>query len=402
MHTLLHKCFHRGEKGMSKQQEMPKLEEVISKAIQAIEQSKTEIFEIAEISRNESERLKLKLLQLQEKIGKFIDKLDRLEKLEKEARFRLMTVSRDIKRYNEEDIRKAYENASNLQADVRVLRNQEKQLIEERAELEKQFLRNRQTVAKAETLVSKVGVVLDFLGGNMQGINDKLEEIEARGNLGARIIKAQEEERRRVAREIHDGPAQSMANIVLRAEFCERLIDKDIEQAKKELGHFKQLVRENLKDVRKIIYDLRPMVLDDLGLIPALSRYTEDFKVRYNINVEFVTSQNNIRLPNTLEVAIFRVIQEALQNVYKHAFAKRALVKVDITDEKVQAFIRDDGKGFNIMEVFADKEREGYGLLGMRERVELLSGTVNFYSQTGRGTEITIEIPLQNSDGEVE
>lgn len=384
------------------QQDMPNLEEVISKALQAIEQSKEEIFEIAEISRSESERLKLKLIQLQEKICQLIDKLEHQEKLERKARYRLMLVSSDIKKYNEEDIRRAYETASNLQAEVRILRNQEKQLRIERSEVEKQFIRNRETVAKAETLVSRVGVVLDYLGGNMQDLNEKLEEIEARGSLGARIIKAQEEERRRVAREIHDGPAQSMANIVLRAEFCERLIDKDVQAAKKELVHFKQLVRENLKDVRKIIYDLRPMVLDDLGLIPALSRYIEDFKTRFNIDVKLVASPKNIRLPNTLEVAIYRVIQEALQNVNKHAFAKRVLVKVDITKDKVQAFVRDDGKGFNIMEVFADKEREGYGLLGMRERVELLGGNVHFYSQTGKGTEVAIEIPLQNSEGEVE
>ena len=240
------------------QQDMPNLEEVISKALQAIEQSKEEIFEIAEISRSESERLKLKLIQLQEKICQLIDKLEHQEKLERKARYRLMLVSRDIKKYNEEDIRRAYETASNLQAEVRILRNQEKQLRIERSEVEKQFIRNRETVAKAETLVSRVGVVLDYLGGNMQDLNEKLEEIEARGSLGARIIKAQEEERRRVAREIHDGPAQSMANIVLQAEFCERLIDKDVQAAKKELVHFKQLVREDLRMYGKLfmIYDL--------------------------------------------------------------------------------------------------------------------------------------------------
>ena len=380
---------------------VPSLEEIITQTLGAIENSKTQIFDIAEIAHNESERIKIKLAKLQEQVIQVIEQLDNLEKMDKKARLRLMEVSRDIKRYNEEDIRKAYEGASNVQAEVKILRNKEERLRQERTELERQYMRNRETVNKAQQLVSQVGVVLDYLSGNMQGINDKLEEIEARGSLGSRIINAQEEERRRVAREIHDGPAQSMANIVLRAEFCERLIDKDVLQAKEELKLFKDLVRNNLKDVRKIIYDLRPMVLDDLGLIPALIRYVEDFKARFNIKVDLLTSGNDIRLPNTLEVGVFRVIQEALQNVQKHAHATKVIVQLEITEKTVKVIVEDNGKGFVLSEVLSDKDREGYGLLSMRERVELLRGQIDFNSHPHIGTVITINIPLQNSNMEV-
>lgn len=385
---------------MKKKSVLPSLEEIIEETIKGIENSKSQIFDIAENARTEAERIMQKLETVKKKVVDVINELDRIERLEKAARIRLMEVSRDLKRFTEEDIRKAYLNASNLQAEVKILRNREAQFKEERTELERQYKRQQDTVAKAEQLVSHVGVALDYLMKNIEGLNNKLEEIEARGNLGSRIIRAQEEERRRVAREIHDGPAQSMANIVLRAEFCERLIDKDVILAKKEIRQLKELVRNSLKDVRKIIYDLRPMALDDLGLIPAVTRYIEEFVERFGIKIDFLPSQTKTRLPNTLEVAIFRIIQEALQNVQKHSEGKKVKIDLNITETEVNLYIEDDGKGFKVSKVLADKDRDGYGLLGMRERVELLNGQFNILSEPGKGTSISINIPIQSPEEE--
>lgn len=379
---------------------LPTLEQIIEDTIASIENSKSQIFDIAENARNEAERILEKLELVKKKVLQVITELEKIERMEKASRVRLMEVSRDIKKYNEEDIRKAYLSASDLQAEVKILRSKEAQLKEERTELERQYKRQEDTVAKAEKLVSHVGVALNYLIKNIEGINDKLEEMEARGNLGSRIIQAQEEERRRVAREIHDGPAQSMANIVLRAEFCERLIDKDIILAKLEIHNLKDLVRKSLKDVRKIIYDLRPMALDDLGLIPALKRYVEEFIESFSINVDFLPSQTNARLPNTLEVAIFRIIQEALQNVHKHAEAELVTINLEITETEVSLNIRDDGKGFFAAEALVDKEQDGYGLLGMRERAELLNGHFSIQSELGHGTDIKIGIPIQSPNKE--
>ncbi|MGI6227222.1 MAG: sensor histidine kinase [Peptococcales bacterium] len=379
---------------------LPTLEQIIEDTINSIENSKTQIFDIAENARSEAEHILKKLEQVKVKVVNVILEVEKVERMEKASRVRLMEVSRDIKTYNEEDIRKAYLNASNLQAEVRILRNKETQLKEERTELERQYRRQLEMVNKAERLVSHVGVALNYLIKNIEGINNKLEEIEARGNLGSRIIQAQEEERRRVAREIHDGPAQSMANIVLRAEFCERLIDKDIILAKMEIHNLKDLVRKSLKDVRKIIYDLRPMALDDLGLIPAVKRYIDEFIESFSININFLPSENTSRLPNTLEVAIFRIIQEALQNVHKHAEAKLVQIDLEITEAQVVLNIEDDGKGFLATEVLVAKDRNGYGLLGMKERVELLKGQFQIQSEPGQGTAIKIYIPIESPNKE--
>lgn len=379
---------------------VPSLEEIIKRTIKAIEDGKSQIFDIAENARTEAERTQAKLADVKKKVVEVIKEVEKSERLEKAARIRLMEVNRDLKNFNEETIKKAYQNASDLQAKVKILRNTEKSLIAERSELEQQYKRNQETVAKAEQLVSQVGVALDYLMSNIQGINNKLEEIEARGSLGSRVIKAQEEERRRVAREIHDGPAQSMANIVLRAEFLEKLMEKDIILAKQEINQLKVLVRNSLKDVRKIIYDLRPMALDDLGLVPAVCRYIEEFIARTNIKVKFLPSRIEKRLANTLEVAIFRVIQEALQNAYKHANAASVEINLQVTDEDVVLEINDNGKGFVVEEVLVDNESESYGILGMRERVELLGGQFNIQSAPGQGAQIAITIPVQSSNEE--
>ncbi|MFZ7101894.1 MAG: sensor histidine kinase [Peptococcaceae bacterium] len=385
---------------MKKDSSFPSLEHIIEQTLHVIESSKTQIFDIAENARIEAERIQKKLEAVKKQVILVINETEKMERLEKAARYRLMEVSRDIKKYTEEDIRKAYLNASNFQADIKILNSKETQLKEERTELEMQYRRQLDTVLRAEQLVSHVGVALTYLLKNIEGLSDRIEEIEARGNLGSRVIKAQEEERRRVAREIHDGPAQSMANIVLRAEFCERLIDKDIVLAKKEIHQLKDLVRSSLKDVRKIIYDLRPMALDDLGLIPALNRYIEEFIERFDIKVNFLPAENNGRLPNTLEVAIFRVVQEALQNIQKHSEANSVTINFNMSGTAVSLVVSDNGRGFKVTKVFADKKREGYGLLGMKERVELLNGEFNITSELRKGTSISILIPIHGPEEE--
>ncbi len=138
------------------------------------------------------------------------------------------------------------------------------------------------------------------------------------------MIQAQENERLWVSRQIHDGPAQTMTNLVLRAEICERLLDLDIARAKSELSGLKSIVNTTLQDTRRFIFDLRPMILDDLGLEPTLRRYIQQFTDKFKVEVGVTINGMNGRLPSQLEVAIFRIVQEALMNVAKHAHANHA------------------------------------------------------------------------------
>lgn len=371
------------------------LDKIINETITYIEKSKEQIYDIAENSRKEYKNIKNELAEIKKEVADMIDRVDKLSSKEKKARFHLAEVSRNFNRYTEDDIKQAYEIAQKLQLELVNLQGREQLLRYKRDNLEQSLRRMQDMLEKAENMVSHLGVVLNYLNSNMENLFSKLKEIRQIQQLGISIIKAQEEERKRVAREIHDGPAQLLANIVMRAEYILKLMEVEPRSVKTELVRLQELVRQSLQDVRKIIFDLRPMVLDDLGLVPAMHRYIDDFKKQYSINAEFIFFGKQERLSPPVEVALFRVIQEALNNVQKHARAKQVLVKMEQLSSKITVLIRDDGRGFDIESVGKSKNRECYGLINMRERTQILNGEFKIASTPGKGTVITIVVPLQ-------
>ena len=228
--------------------EIEALDRVVKETLAAIESGQEAIYNIAENTRNEYERVQQDLMATQRETLDTIQQVDNLSRLEKDARLHLMVVSRDFNTYSEEQVKEAYERAMELQASLLLLQEQEKNLRRRRDELERSLRRLSQVVDQAETLVTKLSVVLQFLEGTINQINSKIGDIQKQQKLGLKIILAQEEERRRIARDIHDGPAQELANIVLRAEYCEQLIlHDDVSQLCAELGKLKEMVRNTLK-----------------------------------------------------------------------------------------------------------------------------------------------------------
>lgn len=210
-----------------------------------------------------------------------------------------------------------------------------------------------------------------------------------------RIIEAQETERQRLARQMHDGPAQSLTNLILQAEVCERLFDHDPAQAKMELGTLKTAVSATFQKTRDFILTLRPMMLDDLGLVPTLKQYVQDFEEKSKLSVNFSVLGHETRLPAHAEVTVFRMIQELLTNVQKHAHATHVQAILDFQDAAIVASVEDDGSGFDVNELkSATPQRKGLGLGTLQERAEMLGGKMQLDSRIGRGTRVRIEIPI--------
>ncbi|MFN2364005.1 MAG: sensor histidine kinase [Halarsenatibacteraceae bacterium] len=366
------------------------LEDILAKTVSFIEDSTQDVFAIAESSREELENIKNELLLIQQEIDEVIYKLDNKEKENKEARQRLMEVSQQFDRYSEREIKKVYELAEDTSVEIAVLREKEEQLQQRRRELEERYKKMEKTNTKAESLVSRMGVVKDFLDGELVDINDQFDDLRDREQLAFKIIQAQEEERKRVAREIHDGPAQSMANLVLRTEVVQQILKEDKEQAINELDDLKDIVRSSVKDIRKIIYDLRPMSLDDLGLVPTLRKYIDDFTTETGIMVELMIRGEERSLPPSFEITIFRLVQEALTNMRKHSDANSGRVQIEYTRNDIKILIIDDGKGFNQDDDFENS----YGIISMKERCKLLQGDFKISSEPGKGTRISIVLPL--------
>lgn len=214
------------------------------------------------------------------------------------------------------------------------------------------------------------------------------------------IVLAHEDERGRIARDIHDGPAQSLAALAFRIDVCKRLVLSNPDQALKELDALKDQAVESLREVRGIISDLRPAALDRLGLVGALRAYLEGMAARSPLVPALTVAGEERRLPASLEVTLYRLVQEAANNARKHAQAGRLTVRLDFLGDRVEAAVEDDGVGFDAAAVLR-RGGDHFGLAGMRERVALMDGTLEIASTPGHGTRVAFSFPLTDPAGAI-
>lgn len=373
-----------------------KLGEILTTTLKAIESGKEEVFLIAESTRTETQRLTFELSQLKSDISEIIHKVDVQVKTDRRMRQRLMEVSRAHHIHTEKEMLEAYKNAKDAQVDLQLLQAQEVQLRKRRDEIEHALRQMHATIERAENLMNQISMAISLLQVGLED-SSHTQNNEQRFEMGLRVIKAQEEERRRVARDIHDGPAQTLANIVLRLEIAEKLLDYDPSKVKNELQDLKKLVRSNLQDIRRIIFNLRPMALDNLGVVPAITKYLENFQENYGIHCELRIEGREKRLLSAMEVALFRLIQEGMTNVAKHANTTEVKIWLSFKDDWTTARISDFGKGFEVNSAMASEDH--FGLVGMRERVEMFSGCYSIQSTIGEGTTIELSIPSKLKEG---
>src|SRR5690625_1320321 len=366
------------------------LDHIIEEMIEVVENSRDEIFEISEEARRNYDEIKAELEDIKVRVVEHIEKADQLEEKVKASRKRLSIVNRDFDKYTEEEIRFVYEKTHEMQMELIVLRKEEKTLRDRRDELERRLLSLGNTVDRSIGLANKISVILSYLYEDFKQVNIALEEAREKHKFVLQIIEAQEEERKRISREIHDGPAQMLANILLRYEIIDRgLKEGKTKEVIEEIRATREMVRFSLRDVRRMIHDLRPMALDDLGLIPTLNKYIDDLSKYTKKNIEFIAIGEPRDLQENYEIVLFRLVQEALQNAIKHADANLIKVKIEIRKDLVTLFIIDDGKGFEPKKT----TYENFGIKGMKERVEILKGKFEIDTNLGKGTRVRIRVP---------
>jgi two-component system sensor histidine kinase DegS len=208
-------------------------------------------------------------------------------------------------------------------------------------------------------------------------------------SIVVRVIEAQEDERKRLSRQMHDGPAQVLSNFILQAEIAARLFEIDPIRAKEELANLKLSANSAFQRVRNFIFDLRPMMLDDLGLVPTLRRYLDSSKDQGQCEITFTFTGTERRMPSHIEVVLFRAIQQIAGLAREDAEATKIKVSVDLGEAKVKTILEHDGK---LLEEKGGEE-DPHGLNALRERIEMLGGTYELASQGGQGTYILIELP---------
>ncbi|MBT3188787.1 MAG: hypothetical protein HN736_01955 [Anaerolineae bacterium] len=288
----------------------------------------------------------------------------------------LQQIQTDSSSMSVEEIRMAYDSALDVQQRLLVMRGQLDKLQNDQAHFERYKTLLKQASGAGSQESSQVG--------NSKRIESTNIEM---------IVNAQESERQRLSRQMHDGPAQALSNFILQAEIAMRLLSVDVDQAKEELNSLKASAMRTFQKVRNFIFELRPMMLDDLGLIPTIRRYAETFKEQSGIEMNLLVSGTERRLEPYLEVMVFRALQELMGNVSRHSHATIVKVYVDVGDSLIKVSVDDNGKGFDVDMV---NEGNSLGLKLIRDRVEMLGGNFDVESSAGKGARIVFSVPAEN------
>ena len=383
------------------------LRRLLTSTIDTIEDNKTQIFDIYQNTRNEVDDARTRLAELKKRVAESIERVDALAADEQKAKQRLAAVSRNFTEHTEDEIRETYEAVSIIQINLAIEREKEQTMRVERDKLEIRLRYLHNVVARAEHMALSIGSVLSYLSTQVSGVLWKIEAVQKDKFVGARIIKATEEERYRISREIHDGPAQDLANALFTTTITERLMDKDMAEAKKTLAELREELRKCLTGVRQIIFDMRPMALDDLGLPQAVEQLIQLFGERGKLHGTFSVEGEHYTLPKHVEIAIFRIVQEALNNVVHHAKTNKVRVRMHYTSQALTVLIADDGVGFDPSHLTEEPEESDdaldmetqrrlrgrhFGVIGMEERAKIIGAAIQILSEPGKGTKVHLRV----------
>jgi two-component system sensor histidine kinase DegS len=279
-----------------------------------------------------------------------------------------------------EDIKEAYEALNDVQQRLFTMRGQLEKLQSDQRNLERLAEFQRKIIELTDGAGS-----LPSSSGNRRRVSEQPNVI--------RVIQTEEAVRQGLVRKMHDSVASSISNFILQAEICQRFFDVNPDRARTELNALKSSAGSTFSNVKDFIFDLRPMMLDDLGVIPTLRRYAESFQEKNGVPVPITVTGVERRLESHIEVTVFRNVQELLQNAMNHAQATQIQIQIDMGSEQVTAVVEDNGSGFNVDDAFSGSHKT-IGLATLRERTEMLGGELNIQSNLGQGTRIEFSIPI--------
>jgi two-component system sensor histidine kinase DegS len=349
--------------------------------------------ELLEEFRVEYEQLKARVGENRQLIEQSQLEVDRLRDRNVSISSQLRRVESNFDTVPRADIKAAYDDA--LDAKTRLLTMQ--------GQLEK-LKGNQEELQYFEGLLGRLlnlveGVAPDRIPAMGTGGAQGLEGDKPSTPAIVAMVEAQEVERQRLARQMHDGPAQSLTNFILQAEICERLFDRNPDRAKEELNNLKTAASTTFQKVRDFIFDLRPMMLDDLGLVPTIRRYVEAYLEKMNIDAQLSILGDERRLPGHIEVMMFRSIQQIMVNARDNLNAKYVHIVLDVGPDRLKATINNDGRGFDPEEVLGEVEGEDasedpFGLRTLKERIELVGGKLDITSAEDEISQFVITLPI--------
>jgi len=284
----------------------------------------------------------------------------------------LQQIQSQIEKIPLEEMRGAYETALDAQQRLFVMRGQLEKLQNDQIHLD-----------RYTGLLEHLKTIVSVGDANYGKINRSISSVEM-------LVNAQEAERQRLSRQMHDGPAQALSNFILQTEIAMKLLDVDAAQARNELSNLKVSAMSTFQKIRNFIFELRPMMLDDLGLAPTIRRYADAFKEQSGVEVNVTITGIEHRMESYVEVMVFRAMQELLSNAVHQNQATSIKILMDMGDDLVKLSLDDNGKGFDTDDL---GKEANLGLKLIKERTEMLGGTFEINSSPGKGARFTLSIP---------
>ncbi len=276
------------------------------------------------------------------------------------------------------DIRATYDAALEAQQRLFVMRGQLEKLQSDRQHLDRTLEFQKR--------------ILELIGEGMPGLSQSPGRVSAAtAEKLEMVIQAQEGERHRLSQQMHDGPAQALSNFILQTEIAMRLFDVNQDKAREELSSLKMAATSTFQKVRDFIVELRPMMLDDLGLVPTLKRYVDSYQEQSGMDIRLNVMGSEQRFESYVEVMVFRSVQELIANANRHSQATQVKILLDIAGSSINVTVEDNGRGFDVDTL---EEREGMGLKIIRDRVGMLGGDFDASSSPGDGTRIRFSVPI--------
>lgn len=347
--------------------------------------------ELLDLLQQELRRITEKLNEVKIQIDQTQLVVDREQQRNADLASELRTIQDNLETVPRQDIRHKYDETMEARFKLTTMRGQLEKFVSVRDQLEQE-----QKLLSA-ILTKLTGV--DAL--EVPEAAPKSEAVKASLNI-VRIVQSQEEERQRLARAMHDGPAQSLTNFILQTEICQRLFDRNPARAAEELNTLKDVANATFQKVREFIFDLRPMMLDDLGVVPTIRRYVSTFKEKNDINVKLDIYGEERRLESHREVMIFRSIQELMLNARDYANASEIDIRLDVSGSTIKMAVMDNGRGFDAETVLEDENNVHdpriQSLITLREKFELIGGSVIITSSETEGTTVKMELPAADTE----
>ncbi|WP_029421656.1 sensor histidine kinase [Alicyclobacillus macrosporangiidus] len=365
----------------------------IDKALAAISEGWDQVEAIARSTLDEVKRLEQELARVQSECAEAIEQVERLEGDARLARQRLMLVNREFQRYSEQEMQQVYEEAQALQAELARWREREAQLRYWRDDLERRLKGLHATARQAEVLLHKFRHTTDYLTAEFGDVAGVLEAAQIQSLLGLQVLQMLEEERRMLAQRLHDGPMQALASVAMRMQAAPSGRNPQLAA-----GEVWSRLNHVISDLRQMVFDLRPPLLDDLGLVPTLKRYAQQWSKQTRVKTQVQLVGLEVPLTQTEKVTVFRAVQQCLENVARHARASVVSIALTFGPDSLRVKVVDDGLGLQEADWLGWLEQGKLGLTLCRQRLSVIGGSMDICAGERAGTQVTIQLPISRGD----